>query len=132
MSHLNGFLGKDIAFKSDFVLTASGDLDIIEGLDNLKESLFRRLMTSPGSVVHRPTYGIGIKNYQGALNSFSNQTKITNLIKQQFTEDPRIEQVLGVSFRSEDDKPDTLNILVRVSVKGYGEDLITFIPFGDE
>ncbi len=76
MSQLNEFLKTDIAHKGDFVETPSGDLDVISGLDNVKEALFRRLITTPGSIIHRPGYGVGLKNWQNALNTLENQRKL--------------------------------------------------------
>ena len=131
MSQLDDFLKRDIAFKSDFVETASGDLDVISGLDNLKEALFRRLVTTPGSVIHRPEYGVNLKAYQGSLNNLENQRRLAQTIKEQFESDTRVEQVTGVSFNVADNKPDMIQVNVKVSVRGYGETGFTFIAFGD-
>lgn len=131
MSQIDEFLKRDIAFKSDFVDTASGDLDVISGLDNLKEALFRRLVTTPGAVIHRPEYGCNLKAYQGSLNSLENQRRLAQTIKEQFESDTRVEQVTGVSFNVADNKPDMIQVNVKVSVRGYGETGFTFVAFGD-
>jgi len=131
MSQLDEFLKRDIAFKGDFVQTPTGDLDVIAGLDNVKESLFRRLVTTPGSLIHRPEYGVGLKKFQGAANSLDNQRTLASLIKQQFEEDPRVEEVTGVSVFVDDNKPDTIEIICRVSIVGYGETGFNFLAFGD-
>ncbi len=131
MSQLDEFLKRDIAFKSDFVETATGDLDVISGLDNLKEALFRRLVTTPGSVIHRPEYGCNLKAYQGSLNNLENKRRLAQTIKEQFESDTRVEQVTGVSFKSDDNKPDMIEINVKVSVRGYGETAFGFVAFGD-
>lgn len=131
MSELDEFLKRDIAFKSDFVQTASGDLDVIAGLDNLKEALFRRLITTPGSVIHRPEYGVNLKKWQGSLNSLENQRRLAAAIKEQFEQDERVELVSGVSFNVDDNKPDMIKVNVKVSVRGYGETGFNFVAFGD-
>lgn len=131
MSQLDDFLKRDIAFKSDFIETASGDLDVISGLDNLKEALFRRLITTPGSIIHRPEYGCNLKSYQGSLSNLENQRRLAQTIKEQFESDDRVEQVTGVSFNVDDNKPDMIKVNVKVSVRGYGETGFNFVAFGD-
>lgn len=121
----------DLSFKSDMQVKPSGDLDLISGLDNVKESLFRRLITSEGSILHRPGYGVGIKNWQGALNSLQNQRELALAIKEQFEQDPRVEKLLGVSITSSDAQPDLVKVLIRVQIVGYGEQQFSYIPFGD-
>ena len=124
-------LKKDIAFKSDLVLGPTGDLDTIQGLDNLKEALMRRLITTPGSLIHRPTYGVGIKAYQNAPNTTANQRKLALSIMDQFKEDPRVEAVTSVSVEYKDSTPEIVQVKVSVKVVGYGETTFGFIPFGD-
>jgi hypothetical protein len=131
MSELDEFLKRDIAFKSDFVQTASGDLDVIAGLDNVKEALFRRLVTTPGSVIHRPEYGCNLKAYQGSLSNLENQRRLAQTIKEQFESDERVEVVTGVSFNVDDNKPDMIKVNVKVSIRGYGETAFTFVGLGD-
>ncbi len=109
----------------------TGDIDTIEGLDNLKEALLRRLLTTPGSMIHHPTYGVGIKNYQNGINSMANQRRLAYAIIEQFREDPRVEAVTGISVEYKDRTPDLIEIKVGVKVVGYGETTFGFIPFGD-
>lgn len=123
--------GRDIAFKSDFVPTASGDLDTVEGLANVKEAILRRILTTPGGIVHRPDYGVGLKDFQGAINSISAQRELAARLQEQLPQDPRIERVLSLSVNSEDDRPELVKIVIRVQLVGYGEQTLTFVPFGD-
>lgn len=131
MATIEEFLKTDISFKSDFVPTPSGDLDIIAGLDNLKEALFRRLLTTPGSLIHRPTYGVNIKKFQNSVSNLDGQRKLALAIQEQFKQDERVESVLGIQVKIDDKAPDRIEILVRVNVVGYGETSFGFIPFGD-
>ena len=126
MSTITETYGKDIAFKDDFVLTATGDLDVIEGIENVKNALFRRLVTVPGSLVHRPEYGVGITLYQNALNSLDMRRKMALAIREQFSKDPRVESVVGVSFDSDDNVIGKVAIKVKVWLIGYGETSMTF------
>jgi phage baseplate assembly protein W len=75
MSGINDAMKTDIAFVGGYVRTQSGDLDRITGLANLKNALYHRLVTTPGTLVHRPEYGVGILNYQGAPSSITDAAK---------------------------------------------------------
>lgn len=125
-------LKKDIAFRDDFVRSATGDLDTISGLANLKAALFRRLITSPGSLIHRPNYGVGIKDYQNSMSDLPNQQNLALRIKEQFELDPRVEKVVGVRINYTDAEPEKVVIVVRVKVVGYDELTASFKPFGSE
>lgn len=131
MSSIDEFLKTDLAFKKDLVPTASGDLDVISGMENVKEALFRRLITTPGTLIHRPEYGVNVKQFQGALNSLENQRKLAMSIQEQFEQDERVEKVLGVSIDSKNKTPDMVIVNVRVKIVGYGEASFGFVPFGD-
>lgn len=131
MATLDEVFKRDIAFKGDFVLTPTGDIDVISGLENLKQALFHRIITSPGSLVHRPTYGVGIKDYLNGPASLSLQTELARRIQEQLILDPRVEEVLGVGFSFTDSRPDLTRIVVRVKPRGYDELGFTFLPFGE-
>ncbi len=128
---LDDLLRTDIAHKGDLVLTASGDLDTITGLANVKEALFRRMVTNPGALAHRPNYGVGIKNYQNAVNSISVQRELAGKIQEQFEQDPRVEGVKGVSIQYDQTNPSIVILTVRVKIVGYSEQEMSFTPFGE-
>ena len=120
--------GKDIAFKEDLIRTASGDFETVEGIANLKEALFRRLVTVPGSLVHRPDYGVGVKLFQNALNSLDNRRKLALRIREQYARDPRVQSINGISIEADDNQEGMIKITVRVQPVGYGEQVMTFTP----
>lgn len=132
MATIEEVLGRDIAFKGDLVVTATGDLDTISGLANVKEALYRRLVTRPGSLIHRPNYGVGIQDFQNSLSSLEKQRELALRIQEQFTQDPRVQSVEGVRVDFDDLQPDVVKIMVRVKLVGYDEVTATFIPFGGE
>lgn len=131
MAKIDEFYGTDLAHIGDYVVSASGDFDTLSGLANLKQALFHRLMTQPGSLVHRPSYGVGIKNFENSISTAANRSEISTRIREQFMQDPRVEEVNGVMFKTSDSRPDMTEILVRVKPKGYDEIQASFIPFGD-
>lgn len=123
--------GRDLAHVGDYVPTDSGDLDTVEGLENLKQALFQRLITVPGSLAHRPRYGVGVKKFLNSINSIANQRELFILIQEQFPQDPRVESVTGVLFTTTDQEPSKTQILVRVKPVGYDEVPMNFVPFAE-
>lgn len=120
---------RDLAHKTDLIKAADGDLDTVTGLNNLSQALYHRLITQPGSLVHRPDYGVGIKSYLNALNSLDNQRRLAARIDEQFRLDFRVESVDGVKIVVEDNRPDLVKVFVRVKAIGYDEVELLFKPF---
>lgn len=131
MADITEVLGTDLAHSKDLVRSSTGDLDTINGLANLKQALFHRLITVPGSLVHRPLYGVGIQTYQNAVNSLATQRQLALRIQEQFEEDPRVEAVTNVRVLNTNLRPELVTLVVAVKVVGYGEDAMTFTPFGE-
>lgn len=126
----------DIKHRRDFVQTTgagtSGDVQVETGRENVRQALFRRLMTSPGTLVHRPNYGVGIKDYQNATLTLDQKRSLAQRIKDQFEQDDRVKEVSGVRMESEDETPEKTVITVRIKLVGLDETEIPFTPFGGE
>lgn len=128
---INDLLLTDIYHNKDLKAASDGDLQTVRGIENVKMALFHRLVTSPGSLVHRPDYGVGIKDFQNAVMSIDNQKAIAKRINEQFLRDFRVEEVTGVSITQDRQNPAVVKIFVRVKVAGFNETLLDFIPFGE-
>lgn len=109
--------------------TAGGDLMSVSGLANYFQALFHRLVTIPGSLAHRPTYGVGVGQYQNGLSSFSKQQKLATIIVDQFKQDPRTGSINSVAIVANDTNPEMTKIKVSVVPVGYTEQQLTFSPF---
>jgi phage baseplate assembly protein W len=131
MANLDDALLTDIAHKSDLLLSPSGDLQLISGLENLKNALFHRLMTSPGTLVYRPDYGVGIKDYQNAVSSLAIQQQLATKIQEQFEQDPRVQSVNGVALDYNDLQPEKVTINIKLDAIGYGEQVMQYTPFAE-
>lgn len=129
MPSLEESLLRDIKHQKDLVRDSSGDLETIVGEANLKEHLFRRLITVPGTVIHRPEYGVGIKRFQNAPMTLDTQRNIAKRIEEQFLRDARVAEVTGVRFETEDLPTGQFRLIVRVRVVGSGEEEMDFVPF---
>lgn len=132
MATVEEVLLTDLLHDDDLHATASGDLETISGLLNLRQALFHRLITSPGALIHRPDYGVGIKNFQNAVNSIDTKRRLANVIAEQFGRDPRIQEISGIRITNEDANPSQIIIFVRVKALGYDEATLEFKPFGED
>lgn len=132
MANLDEFMGTDIAFKGGGMsLTATGDIATISGLENLKQALFNRMITVPGSLKHRPDYGVGVPLFLGAASSLSKQQELAYKIKEQCELDARVEEITGVALDYSDTRPELVKVIVRVKPVGYDESTMTFQGFGE-
>lgn len=126
---VNDALKTDISLMGDMRNTAGGDLQTVSGLANYKQALFHRLVTVPGSLAHRPTYGVGVGLFQNGISSFAKQQKLATRIIDQFKQDPRTASITSVSIEANDDQPDLTVIKVLVIPVGFTETQMTFTPF---
>jgi len=129
-ANITDIMKTDIAFqRGDMVKTAGGDVAKVSDLANLQQALFHRLMTVPGTLVWRPTYGVGIGNYQNSPNTFSLQQKLADLIQEEFAKEVRVQSVQSVAINIDDTHPENTTIIVRLTPVGYTELPMTFTPF---
>jgi len=131
MATIDEVLLTDLAHNKDFVVTAGGDLATLSGIANFRDALFARLVTTPGSLVHRPEYGVGIKQFQNVLNRISTQRTLATRIGENFGRDPRVEQVLGVLVDYNEQNPAQTTIKVRVKPIGVDPVQMDFLPFNE-
>lgn len=131
MANLNDIMLTDVAHVGDILVSATGDMDTITGIANLKNALFHRLITQPGSLVHKPNYGVGVKDFQNALSTLSAQRKLAGRIQEQFELDPRVKKVTGVLVTFDDLHPSIVTITTKVDAVGVGELAMQMKPFGD-
>lgn len=126
---MTDLLGTDLAFTDDFQISPTGDFDTLSGTDNVKQAIFRRLMTVPGTLLHRPTYGVGLISFQDAPLTLGVKRQLAQRIGEQLPLDPRIKKVVSVSVSSADNTPATVTIVIVVEVVSLGTQSFTFTPF---
>ena len=129
MATIEEFYGRDIRHREDFFRTATGDLETEAGLANMLNQLYRRLITVPGSIIHRPNYGVGIKQYQNVTLTLAVRQRIALAVKDNFETDPRVQEVTSVSFDTVATEAGKFRITVVVDLVGYGEQSVQFKPF---
>lgn len=133
MADVDEFYLEDLVHDQGTLLeSASGDLDTVRGLSNLKQALYHRLITRKGTLIHRPDYGVGIKDYQNAVGSLSTHRRLAQAIDEQFRQDFRVLDVTNVAINQDITNPGLFKIVVTVQTAGYAELPLTFVPFGEE
>lgn len=133
MTTLEDSLLTDIGFTDalDFRSDANGDIEIVNGISNLKAALMRRLLTMPGTVITLPDYGVGLKNYQNAPMTLAVKRELANLIKEQFERDSRVVKVTSVRMEQDAVNAALITIDVRIEIAGAGEQNLQFDPIGE-
>lgn len=86
-------IGRDKFFNGDKRVTSAGDYQTIEGIANLRQAVFRRLITRRGEFRFRPTYGVGARDYVKRAMTTSNIDELKHRIRENMLQDPRIEGV---------------------------------------
>lgn len=98
-------------------VSASGDVGRLSGRDNLTRAITRRLVTQPGSLVHRPTYGCGVLGYLGLANGPATRSKLANTIRANLLQDRRLKDVsVSLAVGAPDDPSATGTITVTLSL----------------
>lgn len=98
--------------------TATGDYPSIGGRPNLHAAVRRRLLTSPGQLVHRPDYGGGLELFVGRLGTPGERARLAAGSRANILRDSRLAQaVVGVG--ESPTGPD--QVLVEVAIQPAGE-----------
>lgn len=133
MASIDELYARDVKHIKDFSRTATGNLELIDGRDNLKQHIYRRIMTEPGSIAHRPNYGVGLKSFQNAPLTLDVKRTLAQRIKDQLEQDVRISRVDGVRVENEDSSPELIKLIVRITPVGFTDAVeLSFRPFGDQ
>lgn len=86
--------GRDKFFDGAPVVTSSGDWQAVDGEENLRRGILRRLLTAPGTYRSKPNYGVGVDTYVKKPYTRAVQDELTSRIKSQVAQDRRVDKVL--------------------------------------
>ena len=85
--------------EGDYKASVSGDIESVTGMKNLEQSLLHRLITMPGTLIHRPDYGIGIQLWQNGPLTFEKKRQLAVRIDEQYRRDPRVVRIRQISIQ---------------------------------
>lgn len=109
----------DLTFgQAHYVTTAAGDWAVARGREALRQSLIRRIITSPGEWQTKPDYGVGARQYVKAKNTATVRAELESRIRAQFSRDVRVLSVDLVTIAQLDDGSSGVKISVTVTPRG--------------
>lgn len=114
--------GRDIRFTDDFKLTAAGDYALVDGEENLKWAIYRRLQTRLGEFRPRQEYGASVGLAVKKSATKANLDALRQRIKEQLRLDSRVESVEEVSLELSLAGGDS-KLKVYVRVRSLGREL---------
>ena len=83
--------------------SGKGDVQTVEGVENLKQALLARLLTPMGSLLLHPGYGSTIHDMIGRKNTIDNMRILEDEIVKTLKKDSRVENVVAESSYIEED-----------------------------
>lgn len=117
-------LGRDLFWEGGLRVSPRGDWLTVDGIAALRQSILRRLITSPGEWAVRPTYGVGALDFVYETLTTARAAELRNRIRDQLTQDPRIQKANVVEV--EQTAAGILRIRVQIVVKGT---IVALKPF---
>lgn len=85
-------------YGNDLVITLNGDLQTVDGVELSNQNIIRRLLTTPITVANppdylqNPTYGAGLPQFIGRLDTTQTYNEIKALITAQIYLEPTVAQ----------------------------------------
>ncbi len=116
-------LGKDLLFDGDYGISAAGDYVLLEGIEALRQAIYRRLLTRPGEFRARPEYGVGVLDFVKKRNTLATLDELRQRVFDQLSLDDRISEVRSVVVETIVD-----GLQIGVVIEAAGETL-RFEPF---
>jgi hypothetical protein len=118
---LENVYGVDLAYPGDLVVRGSGDLERTTGIGALLANFARALITTPGELFWRPTYGVGATEFLNLPVSAGNIAELKNRIRRNLSADPAVEQVDDPVVSIAADGSGLIEIDVFVRIAGHGQ-----------
>ena len=110
---------EDLSFtQGDFKPTNTKDVERVHGLDNLRQAVLNRLLTVPGTIPLKPAYGIGLKRWQGRLDTLTAREEIMREMLEQFSSDERIDEVQSLRIVRSDSNPGQFTVEIKILAVG--------------
>ena len=92
------------------------DLETVRGIDNLAQALQLRLLTDYGNLrqLGHSRYGSRIRDLLGEPLDRPNRELIRRYVRQAIRQDERVEEILQINVNARAERPDTIEVMVRV------------------
>jgi phage baseplate assembly protein W len=104
---IDGLYGTDLAVRN-------GDLDLVEGIDNLVQALVLRLNSNRGILrrLGHPAYGTRLTEAIGIIQTAANLRQVENLVREAILQEPRVQSIESLFITSRTDIPGAIEVEV--------------------
>jgi hypothetical protein len=128
MKENKSFLGSGWSFPPRFMESTDG-LELSHNDQDIAESIFILLSTTPGERVMNPKYGCDLQSMVFSSMSTSNKTRIEDMINTAILYfEPRV-RVVGITINSPDQLNGKLEISITYDIKGTNSRKNMVYPF---
>ena len=128
MAENKSFLGSGWSFPPRFLESTEG-LEISHNEQDIAESIFILLSTTPGERVMNPEYGCDLQSMVFTSMNLSNQTRIEDMINTAIMYfEPRV-NVVSISVKSPDKLLGKLDVSITYEIKGTNSRKNMVYPF---
>ena len=111
--------GTDIAWvDADLPVGTGGDYLTMTGEENLRQAIFRRLLTKPGAFRARPGYGAGVGTWVKKPRNRSTINELEQRIREQLALEPRIAEVVELAVDWDANTPTVVHLRLAVLALG--------------
>jgi phage baseplate assembly protein W len=129
-------LGRDLRLVetvtgADLALSPSGDLDLVGDELNLGQAIVHRIRTRRGELTeigHR-RYGSRLYDLVGEPNNETTRERVKVVVREALAHEPRVKEILSLTVRPSNDRPDAVVIEMSVSAIGAEVPLNIVMPF---
>ena len=133
---MSEILGSDLKIKQkgdgyDLVISEKGDLELVEGTENLAQSIVIKIKTRLGEMAHlgHPNFGCSLDMLVGEPNT----PRVRNMLKSILTEcierDERIRRILWLNVRTDEYNPNLLHVNIGIE-PNFSREIVTLVfPF---
>lgn len=129
-SDLDSVIGTDIRFKDGDIFLSFDDLEMVDGLDNLKQTIERYLQTSTEEVTMDPKYGARQAIIGSKINTITSSL-IATRVRESLLRDRRILDVTNMLVSVDPNSSVTLNMSLTCVCVGQNDIVVnTSIPTG--
>lgn len=83
--------------------SATGDIAVVSGRDNLKQALANRISTDPGELIYHPTYGCKIQRRKGVKNTAVSLLLGRMDVQEALAQEPRLKRINKITTTASGD-----------------------------
>jgi phage baseplate assembly protein W len=88
--------GRDLLFTDDVQVGPNGDYVVVDGVENLRRAILRRLVVKPGEYRLRPEYGVGVGTFVKKPMTRATLDELQQRIVDNLSQEKRIDRLLQV------------------------------------